>query len=132
MLKIDERQIKNAVNLVKFGLTAFWLWVIVDFGIIGFFFLLTALLLSSLFLLRQWEISLGTDKETAEIWQGVLFCLLALGIIWFNAVASNLFSVGETRYRYPTDILILFFIVLACQTLQKIKVQVVRQQQSTG
>ena len=111
---------------------AFWLWVSIDFGIIGLFFAMTALLLSSLFLLRQWKVSLGTGKDSEAIWQGVFSCILALAIIWFNAVSSNLFSVGETRYRYPTDILILFYLVLSCHTLQKIKEQIVRRQQSTG
>ncbi len=106
---------------------AFWLWVIVDFGIIGLFFLVMALFLSSLVLLRHWKLSLGDAKENEAIRQGVLSCLLVLGIIWYNAIVSNLFSVGETRYRYPTDILILFFIVLSCQTLRKIKEQVVVQ-----
>ena len=107
---------------------AFWLWVIVDFGLIGLFFVVTALQLSSQFFLRHWRLSLDDSREGSAIVQEWLCFSLASAIIWYNTVSSSLFSVGETRYRYPVDMLILLSIVLSYQTLQKVKKQVVKLQ----
>jgi ABC-type antimicrobial peptide transport system permease subunit len=98
----------------------FWLWVVADFALIGLFFAVSVLLLSALFLLRQWNIPLGKSREAQTIRQSTLSCLLALTMIGYHALVSPLFSVGEPRYRYPTDLLIVFFLVLAYHTLRSL------------
>jgi hypothetical protein len=102
------------------------LWGGVHFAVIAAFFLVVSLLLG--FGLLMWLLPTGQRKRVlpadARLGGVAALFLLPLAIIIYTSLTSTMFEVGNPRYRTPTDLLILFTLVLGIHFFAQVRTRV--------